>query len=66
MFERKGRLVGIVGICLLLGFGILQFTVTPAESADKPITLVFSSYLKENFTKSFQNKKQKYTLKTVL
>jgi TRAP-type C4-dicarboxylate transport system substrate-binding protein len=50
MFERKGRLLGIVGICLLLGFGILQFTVTPAESADKPITLVFSSYLKENFT----------------
>ena len=50
MFERMGRFVGIVGICLLLGFGILQFEVAPAESADKPITLVFSSYLKENFT----------------
>ena len=50
MFKRRGRFVSIVGICLLLGFGILQFTVTPAESTDKSITLVFSSYLKENFT----------------
>ena len=50
MFERKLRLLGVISILVILGFLVFNSTITSAQSAGKSITLVFSSYLKEDFT----------------
>jgi TRAP-type C4-dicarboxylate transport system substrate-binding protein len=50
MFKKRRSIIVPAIACLFLTIGILLFAGGPAWSAEKPIELVFSSYLKENFT----------------
>jgi TRAP-type C4-dicarboxylate transport system substrate-binding protein len=50
MTERKVFLKGLIATGLILVLVGAPFSATRVQSAEKPIKLVFSSYLKENFT----------------
>jgi TRAP-type C4-dicarboxylate transport system substrate-binding protein len=50
MFRKKRTFMASAAACLFLAIGILLLTGQPVRSEEKPIELVFSSYLKENFT----------------
>ena len=50
MLKRKQFVIVTTCISIILVFGAFFFITPTAESAEKQIELVFSSYLKENFT----------------